>query len=319
MCDERIPLPQSSTSPNSWPISSSISSLRHEFSQKINSRRRRVKNIACIRSTKPNKPNQFASMWNALTASVGNIGWVFGSFLSSIFIRVRRWWWNPISSTPSHRRPGKCACCATFAAHTSRTAPSPPSTQSIRLTCSIVLVRAPRARRCSTRRKSDSQHSTNENVFPNTKLLFSKLLVLTKHPTETGYCVASFRLCAVFFRRCFSGRLEYNTIGFVGVLSIPARSLISGVCCVLRVRRRVFFVFFSRCRAECALDSVFSCKLWDFRYILLHSRLESVSIIFFFFRRDFVRLRGATCFDLCFFLSRFVHWIFFLLSSSKTK
>lgn len=37
-----------------------------------------------------------------------------------------------------------------------------------------------------------AQH-TNENVFPNTKLLFSKLLVLTKHPTETGYCVASFR------------------------------------------------------------------------------------------------------------------------------
>lgn len=47
----------------------------------------------------------------------------------------------------------------------------------------------------STHKKSVSQHGTNENVFPNTKLLFSKLLVLTKHPTETGYCVASFRHC----------------------------------------------------------------------------------------------------------------------------
>lgn len=157
--------------------------------------------VACGsgRTTTTNKPNQLRFQWNALTPPLFLFSFISHSRSASALMIE-----NSISSPPSPRVASvRCApflCVCSFASHRSTSPPSDP----IRL-CSGFRIGAYVA--CAplfhTPKKRLAAHSTarNENVFPNTKLLFSKLLVLTKHSTETGYCVASFRLlCCIFWR-----------------------------------------------------------------------------------------------------------------------
>lgn len=114
--------------------------------------------VACGsgRTTTTNKPNQLRFQWNALTPPLFLFSFISHSRSASALMIE-----NSISSPPSPRVASvRCApflCVCSLASHRSTSPPSDP----IRL---FVLVRTSRARRCSTRRKSDSQHTAQHET-----------------------------------------------------------------------------------------------------------------------------------------------------------